>query len=461
MAINKQLILCLCTISALATACANPISPTPAEGSAAVGPTGFPTRNTAGDPTSDDHVYVVTATEQTRLELGVASYEVTKQNSRRISVRALDASGHEVGTLAIAQAENGVALLAVQSGGSTMELTLSDHDKAVITSARLDGRDISIDELMSAERTGPVAGATVHGDAVRVFSRFDEDRQRAENKPEVLAARGGLGTASEDESGPCLACLASVLALAGSSTGCAVIVTACLAGTAVTIGGVAVPCGVAILGACGGAGGAIIATINSCSECFNPICVPATCATWSFSVCGPQADGCGGTVNCSCTPGNVCTAQQLCVPHCTPQTCDNHPNECGNFNDGCGGSITCGSYDECGVCNGDGSSCGCAWYDDCGVCEGDDSTCGGGCAWYDDCGVCEGDDSTCGGGGGGGCDEWGDCGCGPDEICPEDFMARPAFSMTTPTSRTAPLKPRLAPKSRLAPKPRLAPVSPH
>jgi len=71
------------------------------------------------------------------------------------------------------------------------------------------------------------------------------------------------------------------------------------------------------------------------------------------------------------------------------------------------GTITCGSFDECGVCNGDGSSCACAWYDACGVCEGDGSSCGG---------------SGGGDGGGGG--------------------------MITRASRTAAAKPRLALVSR-------------
>jgi hypothetical protein len=451
---NKQLILCLCTVGAFATGCATSPSSDPTAGSAAVDPKGYPAAIGTGITTSDSHVHVVSATDQTKLALGVASYEVTTQDSHRIFVRALDAAGAEVGTLAIAQADGGQMSLAVQSGGSTLELTLSDHDKAAVTSARLDGRDLSMDELMSADRAAPVSGATVRGDAVRVFSRFDEDRQQPENKPEVRAARGLGGDFDEDPSGgPCLACLGSALSSLGAGAACTGTVLACVAGTTVTIGGTAVPCAVAIPIACGAATGSIIAAWNNCSSCFSPPCIPATCATWSFSVCGPQADGCGGTINCSCTPGNTCNSQQLCVPACTPQTCAAHSGECGTFNDGCGGSITCGSYDDCGVCNGDGSSCGCAWYDDCGVCEGDDSSCGG-CAWYDDCGVCEGDDSTCGGGGGGGggggCDEWGDCGCGDEDICPEDFMTHGASSPMVMRASRAPV-----------PMLRLAPVSPH
>src|ERR1044071_7975495 len=388
MAVNKQLVLCLCTVGAFVTACADPPLSKPAEGSAAEGsaaidPASYSAAPFAGITTNDEpHVHAVPATEATQLELGVASYEITTR-SRRIVVRALDASGHELGTLAIAQARNGQNLIAVQSGGSHLELTLSDHDKAVVTSARLDGRAISVDELMRGDRAAPVPGATVRGDAVRVFSRFDDDRQHAGAMP---------GHESEYESGPCLACIASALSTLGAGTTCTAVVMTCLGASTVTLGGTVIPCAIAIPLTCGAATGAILAAINSCGSCSNQ-CQPATCATWSFRVCGPQMDGCGHQINCDCTPGNVCNSAQLCVPACVPQTCAAHSGQCGTFNDGCGSTITCGTLDACGVCNGDGSSCACPWYDECGVCQGDGSSCA--CPWYDACGVCQGDGSSC------------------------------------------------------------------
>jgi hypothetical protein len=65
--------------------------------------------------------------------------------------------------------------------------------------------------------------------------------------------------------------------------------------------------------ACGFAGAACSACtgITTCSAarvCGNPVCRPATCATFGRS-CGDSSDGCGGVLRCgSCDGSRVCTA---------------------------------------------------------------------------------------------------------------------------------------------------------
>ena len=77
-------------------------------------------------------------------------------------------------------------------------------------------------------------------------------------------------------------------------------------------------------------------------------CTPSACG----EACGPQPDGCGGTMNCPCCTPTACRAdvcgQQpdgcggllACAPCCTPQTCGG--KTCGQQPDGCGGLLTCG-----------------------------------------------------------------------------------------------------------------------
>ncbi|HZS37275.1 MAG TPA: hypothetical protein VFF06_10625 [Polyangia bacterium] len=111
-------------------------------------------------------------------------------------------------------------------------------------------------------------------------------------------------------------------------------------------------------------------------EC-EPCCTPTTCAALG-DVCGEQSDGCNGSLSCSCAnAGDVCNAGSCC----TPLGCE---GQCGTVGDGCGGEIDCGACCTPSGCEG---LCG----------EVDD-----GCGDVIDCG-------SCGGGGGGGCDPEFEC----------------------------------------------------
>ena len=80
---------------------------------------------------------------------------------------------------------------------------------------------------------------------------------------------------------------------------------------------------------------------------------PKTCADLPPGTCGTNLDdGAGGTINCNCSTGNVCsstTAGTAGTCSCAnglgaPYTCANVPmggDACGTFNDGCGGTVTC------------------------------------------------------------------------------------------------------------------------
>ncbi len=99
-------------------------------------------------------------------------------------------------------------------------------------------------------------------------------------------------------------------------------------------------------------------------------CKPKTCVELGYD-CGPNADGCGGSVNCgSCTGNNQCgiggyskcgdpTTAPDGGPVCTPKTCAELGYECGMNADGCGGMVDCGSCtgnNQCGI--GGFSKCG-------------------------------------------------------------------------------------------------------
>lgn len=175
---------------------------------------------------------------------------------------------------------------------------------------------------------------------------------------------------------------------------------------------------------------------NSCG-CYTDLpYVPGTSNQSLWADCG------WGTKECEtdndCDTGQRCTNSQ-CV---TPEGCDGNGGSydaCGVCDGdgtsclGCDGVANSGLVDDaCGVCGGDGTSCmgcdGVAWsglvYDVCGVCGGDDSSCAGcdGIPWsgasYDACGVCGGDGSSCssGGGDGGGIGGGGGDGSLCDEI---------------------------------------------
>jgi hypothetical protein len=83
-----------------------------------------------------------------------------------------------------------------------------------------------------------------------------------------------------------------------------------------------------------------------------------TCSSAAYTgKCGTALDnGVGGTINCGCTSGHVCTTStpgqtgtcQCSTPNGQPYTCATVPSgpstggdACGSFNNGCGGTITC------------------------------------------------------------------------------------------------------------------------
>jgi hypothetical protein len=93
-------------------------------------------------------------------------------------------------------------------------------------------------------------------------------------------------------------------------------------------------------------------------------CQPASCQQLGFN-CGPQADGCGGIIQCgdckapqTCGGGNtpgVCGAGS-----CTPLTCQQAGAACGIIGDGCGSTVDCGPCVAPATCGGAGvaNQCG-------------------------------------------------------------------------------------------------------
>jgi hypothetical protein len=143
-----------------------------------------------------------------------------------------------------------------------------------------------------------------------------------------------------------------------------------------------------------------------------PTCQPLTCAQLGFN-CGPQGDGCGGTLNCgTCTPPQTCGGggqPGVCgypdSGSCVPMTCGQQNINCGPAGDGCGNEIMCGTCTPPQTCGGGGvpGQCG---YPDAGPCT--PKTCGqqnincgpagDGCGNEIMCGTCT-PPQTCGGGG--------------------------------------------------------------
>jgi hypothetical protein len=86
-----------------------------------------------------------------------------------------------------------------------------------------------------------------------------------------------------------------------------------------------------------------------------PMCTPQTCMQLGAE-CGPQADGCGGVIQCGdCPPGQTCGAggpNKCGATPCTPLTCDGVGAKCGVIGDGCGGTVDCGQCppgQQCGA----------------------------------------------------------------------------------------------------------------
>jgi hypothetical protein len=75
--------------------------------------------------------------------------------------------------------------------------------------------------------------------------------------------------------------------------------------------------------------------------------------------CGTIKSACTGQViKCGdCANGEVCNANGVCGPPCTPKACSDFSQyECGTFDDGCGATVTCGTCAN-GVCDGTTHTC--------------------------------------------------------------------------------------------------------
>jgi len=139
---------------------------------------------------------------------------------------------------------------------------------------------------------------------------------------------------------------------------------------------------------------------SDCATCTDE----PTATTCAGGHCGPTANNCGHTVQCSTTCSG--TAQTCggggvsgmcgCTPVSTSQTCGSH---CGTLTNNCGLSVDCGGCTSPNTCGGGGTAnvCGCT----------DSSACTGHCGTLTDkCGqsvqcstTCTGTGQTCGGGG--------------------------------------------------------------
>jgi hypothetical protein len=86
-------------------------------------------------------------------------------------------------------------------------------------------------------------------------------------------------------------------------------------------------------------------------------CPPQSCAALGAQ-CGPQADGCGGIIQCGdCPPGQTCGAggpNKCGATPCVPLTCTQANAECGVIGDGCGNTIDCGPCPTGKSCGGGG-----------------------------------------------------------------------------------------------------------
>ena len=83
-------------------------------------------------------------------------------------------------------------------------------------------------------------------------------------------------------------------------------------------------------------------------------CLPQTCAELGV-VCGSADDGCGGTIQCECPNGLVCTSG---ICQCQPRTCADVGVACGSLQDGCGQTVQCGNCPVDKICTADGQCVG-------------------------------------------------------------------------------------------------------
>ena len=148
-------------------------------------------------------------------------------------------------------------------------------------------------------------------------------------------------------------------------------------------------------------------------------CSPRTCSSLGYN-CGVNADGCGGTVNCSsCAQGMACGIDTFSqcgsttFTSCTPFTCSDVGYNCGNPGNGCGGVLHCGTCPSGQTCGANGMPNQCSTGSPCtpGTCAALGYSCGlqdDGCGNTINCGTCTAPD-TCGGGGGGPAQAWNRC----------------------------------------------------
>jgi hypothetical protein len=146
--------------------------------------------------------------------------------------------------------------------------------------------------------------------------------------------------------------------------------------------------------------------LGSCITPDAPTCTPKTCDQLGFN-CGPQADGCGGQLDCGTCPGSL-TCGGGGVPGvcgeqiCKPKTCADLGFDCGPAGNGCGGQLDCGTCSGGLVCGGGGpGKCGPAPTCTPKTCQELGFNCGiqgDGCGGGLDCGTCTAPE-FCGGGG--------------------------------------------------------------
>ena len=87
-------------------------------------------------------------------------------------------------------------------------------------------------------------------------------------------------------------------------------------------------------------------------------CTALTCDQQGFH-CGPQGDGCGGTIDCgSCPTGQTCGGGGPATcgqSQCVPLTCQDANANCGVIGNGCGGTLSCGTCTPPLTCGGAGT----------------------------------------------------------------------------------------------------------
>ncbi len=103
-------------------------------------------------------------------------------------------------------------------------------------------------------------------------------------------------------------------------------------------------------------------------------CTPRTCVELHASSgidCGPQGDGCGGTLECgTCAPPATCGGggtSSVCGGNggCKPKTCTDLGASCGQQGDGCGGVLDCGTCTAPATCGGGATANACGGTSGC------------------------------------------------------------------------------------------------